>query len=605
MRRILAQHFLRRVGRKVRTSLFQRTIEKGILLRLDFKNEPIVVRQGRLLRRVGEILGSADRKRVWSIEKRIVEFPKQQKKIPDFQLLRILSVANRQLRKGMIIDCIEYLTHQYSMFLDARVAYAIWEVLQFLMSCGNQTFQAETLDNLLASLSDSVYSAKITLASLYEKRGMVDEALSLLGKSKAVLSTEQYSLMLQTMLKSPNMSGSALLREQITWATNFCLSDKDKALSVSLRQQPDATKLRIGYHCTFWDTDCIRYQLLSFIKYHNREKYDICCYSSKDVDDFTRAHFEKVKVTGLLDDYQFVNEVRSDEIDIFVECTGFSPGHRFSALAGRCAPIQISYLNHAGTSGTPNVDYVLADEISVRKGEDQYFTERVFRLPGSFFCFDFYDYHPDPGICPVKKNGFITFGCFGSQGKINETLITWWAEILKKVPNSKLYVRNRELSDHVNAEFLRNLLGKYGVRSDRVLLGGGVQRNKLIECYSDVDISLDTWPYCGGNTLAESMWQGVPVVTYRGQRFSSSYGASIVYASGCKELVAETQKEYIDLAVNLSKDKDRIVYYRENLRSLIKNHGFNDSRAFAKKIEQAFAVMMGAQMRVGEPERRM
>ncbi len=79
------------------------------------------------------------------------------------------------------------------------------------------------------------------------------------------------------------------------------------------------------------------------------------------------------------------------KIDILVELTGFSPGNRFRAMSERCAPVQVSFLNHTASSQVPNIDYIITDEICTPSNSDvqSYYSERLWRLPGCFFCFDY------------------------------------------------------------------------------------------------------------------------------------------------------------------------------------------------------------------------
>jgi predicted O-linked N-acetylglucosamine transferase (SPINDLY family) len=131
-----------------------------------------------------------------------------------------------------------------------------------------------------------------------------------------------------------------------------------------------------------------------------------------------------------------------------------------------------------------------------------------------------------------------------------------------------------------------------GIAPDRLILEGGVDRLTLLRSYGQVDISLDTWPYSGGNTIAESLWHGVPVVTYRGDRFASAYGASLVGAAGCADLVGTTPAEYVEVAARLAADSQRLVHLRHNLRAMSLDHGLGDSRRFARKLEDAFIHML-------------
>jgi predicted O-linked N-acetylglucosamine transferase (SPINDLY family) len=262
-------------------------------------------------------------------------------------------------------------------------------------------------------------------------------------------------------------------------------------------------------------------------------------------------------------------------------------------MALRCAPVQISYLNHVSTSAVPNVDYILADEVGIPPNEDRFFTERVWRLPGSFFCFN-YDMVELPPVAPPpsRVNGYVTFGCFGSGGKINDDLIAIWARLLAQLPGSRLYLRNHELTPGDNRQFMRDRFRRHGIEPGRLRLDGGTTRDGVMRSYQHVDISLDTWPYCGGNTIAESLHQGVPAVTWKGDRFASRYGASLLLAAGCGDLIGETAEEYVDIAVALARSPERLGRYRENLRSMVREFGLADAAAFVRKLEEAYLAMV-------------
>jgi predicted O-linked N-acetylglucosamine transferase (SPINDLY family) len=116
-------------------------------------------------------------------------------------------------------------------------------------------------------------------------------------------------------------------------------------------------------------------------------------------------------------------------------------------------------------------------------------------------------------------------------------------------------------------------------------------RHDVVRSYAEVDIALDTWPYCGGNTTAEALWQGVPVVTLEGDRFSAAYGASLLRAAGCPELIAKTPDEYIDLAVALAQAPARVVGYRSRLRSMVVAHGLGDAGLFTRRFEDTLITM--------------
>jgi protein O-GlcNAc transferase len=255
----------------------------------------------------------------------------------------------------------------------------------------------------------------------------------------------------------------------------------------------------------------------------------------------------------------------------------------------------VSYLNHGGTSGVPNVDYLLADHISAppEMDVDGCFTEQIYRLAGSFCCFD-YDRLSAPPVTapPSLARGSVTFGCFANGAKINEQLISCWAALLNRVPHSTLFIKNAQLDALDDQRFMFDRFRRFGVDADRLRIERGTDRQSLLKCYADVDIALDTWPYCGINTTGEAFWQGVPVVTLSTPRLSARFGASLVTAAGCSDLVATSPQEYVEIAAKLASDSERLRRLRANLRTMVKQHGLGDSGRLARALDDAFAVMM-------------
>jgi predicted O-linked N-acetylglucosamine transferase (SPINDLY family) len=329
---------------------------------------------------------------------------------------------------------------------------------------------------------------------------------------------------------------------------------------------------------------------------HDRSRFEVLGYASgPTMSPDIRSAFDEMQFTGSLSEGDFLDRVRQDEIDVLVELTGFSPGHRYVAMASRCAPVQVSHLNHHGTSCVPAVDYFLSDELSTPTGSDadRTFSERIYRLPVCLLCYDYESHeHPPVSDPPSLTTGTITFGCFSSGGKINTELMALWAELLHRVPNARLYLRSPQLSAADNRRYTIDTFARHGISSERLRIDRGTDRFSLLQCYADVDVSLDTWPYGGGNTVAESLWQGVPVVSLKGSRISSRYPSSLLTVAGCADHIANSTEEYLAIAANLAKDGTRLKELRHSLRRMCKEHGLGDSTRYARDLESAYEVML-------------
>jgi Glycosyl transferase family 41/Glycosyl transferase family 2 len=431
--------------------------------------------------------------------------------------------------------------------------------------------------------------------SLYDARGQIRLAMEMVARARPPNDLSLDSLACQRMLKLPFVTDEKLLAFQKIWVRRH-IGDQPIVSLPAPGLQGSGQKVRIGYHCSFMDSDTIRYMMSKVMAAHDRDRFEVFGYSPTSLSDDIRRSFDVVR-SSTVGENEFVDLVRRDQIDVFVELSGFSIGHRFVAMSRRCARVQVSFLNHTGSSHVPNVDYIFADEICVpsNSSTQSLYSEKIYRLPGCFFSFDYRNSDCPAILEPPSLNGApLTFGCFGSGPKLNLTLIELWARILQRVPDALLRLQNWELESEYNRRLVADRFQRFGIGRDRLVLKKGVARRTLLDAYNHVDVTLDTWPYCGGNTIAESLWMGVPVVTLKGNQFGSRYGASLATAAGCADLVGETPEQYIDLAARLANDLPRLRYLRQNLRRMSFECGLADSTLFARRLEAAYVDMLGA-----------
>jgi hypothetical protein len=440
--------------------------------------------------------------------------------------------------------------------------------------------------------------ARWELGLLLEARGLVDEALDVWRHEGVLADYGRHAHVLNASLKAPSSSHESLLDAHRDWTSRHPLRPV-----LPVWRRPPARRhrrIRVAYLCAFWQTPTAEAQILPVLRHHDRGLVEVVAYGDR-LDESLIGAVDVFHLLAGLSDAEFTLRVRADNIDVLVETSGFSPGHRFGALAQRCAPVQVSYLNYPGTTGIPNVDYVIGDEVAVPGGFTEVdgtspFTERIVRLPRCFFAFDYGTLSAPPvEPAPCERLGHVTYGCFATGSKISEPLVRRWAEILHRLPTARLLLQNNDLTAVDNRRNLAQRFGRIGVGPEQLILRPGASRQRLLEGYSQVDIALDTFPYNGGNTTAEALWQGVPVVGFRGDRFAAAYGASLIAAGGCPELVAATEDEYVDLAVTLGADYSRLRRYRSSLRDRCHAGGLADGAALARALEDAYVGMVEAQ----------
>jgi len=97
-------------------------------------------------------------------------------------------------------------------------------------------------------------------------------------------------------------------------------------------------------------------------------------------------------------------------------------------------------------------------------------------------------------------------------------------------------------------------------------------------------VALDTFPYNGGLTTCEALWMGVPVVTCPGETFASRHGLAHLSAAGVTETIAGDLEQYVQLAVGLAGDLDRLSAMRAGLRARVASSPLCDGKRFARHL---------------------
>ena len=76
----------------------------------------------------------------------------------------------------------------------------------------------------------------------------------------------------------------------------------------------------------------------------------------------------------------------------------------------------------------------------------------------------------------------------------------------------------------------------------------------------------------------------VPVITLPGDTFASRHSLSYLSVLGSPELIAKTEAEYIEIAIDLATDTDKLVNLRATLREKMSNSPICDYENFAKNF---------------------
>ena len=362
-------------------------------------------------------------------------------------------------------------------------------------------------------------------------------------------------------------------------------------------------RLRIGYVSADFRAHPVGYLALPLIEGHDRTRFEVSCYFSHRIEDDWTARFRKAADrwvnVALLDDAALAQRIATDDIDILADLAGHSEGNRLFAFARRPAPVQVSWMGYVTTTGLSAMDWRLTHADADPSGAESDYTERLWRLPSSLWCYRPLPGMPDVQPPPVLKKGHVTFGVLNRYAKNSQPALRAWAEILRRVPDSRLLINAPQGEPQRR---LAQFFGEQRIDLARVDCFTHSDHNRFWHLHHAVDIALDPFPFNGGMTTCETLWMGVPAVSCSGSdltlegfafpsRFASRMGRAMLQAIGRPEWVADTIPGYIDCAVQMASQPERLARWREAQRRQMAQSPLMDERAFVADVEAAYRTM--------------
>ena len=277
--------------------------------------------------------------------------------------------------------------------------------------------------------------------------------------------------------------------------------------------------------------------------------------------------------------------ISADGIDILIDLAGHTLNNRLPVLAWRPAPVQVSWLGYCATTGLTEVDAFIADPWIAPPQVDDHFIEPILRLPHTFLCFT-----PPPfdwlvAPLPALNGSGVRFGGLNDLAKMNDAVVAVWSRVLQAVPHSVLVLQSASFRDTAIQQAVLARYARHGVHAHQLLLKPAQPRAEYLTGYSQIDISLDPFPYPGGTTSLESLWMGVPVLTLPGAHALSRQGLSLLSNMGLTDWIATSEDDYVQRAKSHATDLVALSALRGSLRSRLLASPLCNAAQFAQDFE--------------------
>jgi protein O-GlcNAc transferase len=294
-----------------------------------------------------------------------------------------------------------------------------------------------------------------------------------------------------------------------------------------------------------------------------------------------------IEIDGLAD-AALAQVARQLGIDILVDLGGYGDAGRMAACANRLAPVQMKWVGmQTHSTGLAEMDWFLTDRWETPEGFEKLYSEKLLRLEDGYVCYSPPPHAPDVVPLPALANGFVTFGCFNNLAKITQAVITTWAEILRRLPDSRLILKTHQLSDPATADRFRAAFAACGIDAGRIEPRGSSGHRAFMKQFGDIDIALDPFPYSGGLTTCEALWMGVPTVTMQGEIFAARHSASHMSNAGLPDWVVGSLPDYVEMAVARASDLAALAGLRAGLREQVRRSPLCDAPRFGRSLGAA------------------
>jgi predicted O-linked N-acetylglucosamine transferase (SPINDLY family) len=338
-------------------------------------------------------------------------------------------------------------------------------------------------------------------------------------------------------------------------------------------------KIRIGYVSAHFRLQTVGKLLFGWIKNHNRETFEIhCYYTGRIVDQITRK-FQRASDAfyHIPDDIEALcQQIVDDKLHVLV-FTDIGMEQQTSQIAAlHLAPVQCITWGHPITSGLPTIDYYLTTELMEPENAQEHYTEKLIELPNIGVCYqkpNLPEQTKTRSDFQLRDEATLYLSC-QSLFKYLPQYDYIFAAIAQQVPQSQFAFLSH-YSNFITEKFrqrLKRTFANYNLNSEDYCVI--VPRQDWIG-YASLnlvsDIYLDTLSWSGGNTTLEAIACNLPIVTCPGEFMRGRHSYGILKMLGVTETIAQTEAEYIEIAVRLGRDS---VWRKSIVQQMIERHSY-------------------------------
>ncbi len=447
-------------------------------------------------------------------------------------------------------------------------------------------------------------SAFNNLAETYKDQGKLNEALASYRNAINAKpdSSSAYSNLLYFYAFTRYVTPEQEKLEAQAWEKSV-LSEEERAAARKRASAASGTfaarprkgrRIRLGIVSAELGSHAVAQFLLPLLAQLDRKRFHLTLFPTR-----RRSCGRAQEFQSLADNYVSLAElsdgvaadrIRFEQIDVLMDTTAHTFGSRLGIFARRAAPVQCTYIGYWSTTGLTEMDWFFADP-HFPDWMEAHFTEKIWRLPRLFHCYDGEHSLPESHWAPDPE-GAIWLGSFNRLSKIREQTLALWAKVLYELPQANLLFEDGAPYEEETHQRILSTLSDYGIPEYRVAFipfTPGHERHMAL--YDRLDIALDTIPFNSGTTAFDALWMGVPLIALDGNWLGARLTASVLKAFDRPEWVAQDEEEYVSIVASLARDVEGRIQQRKRQRARMMVSPLCDAKGMAWAMEDALEGM--------------
>src|SRR5712671_3877183 len=286
--------------------------------------------------------------------------------------------------------------------------------------------------------------------------------------------------------------------QQLQVARNY--SERFGAPSVlwTARPRPTRDRIRVGYVSGDLREHAFSRLTLPVFENHDRARFEVFAYdysppTQDDLRGRVESAFDCMVSLHRLADMAAAQRIAADSCDVVVDGTGWTQRTRSQILRFRPAPVQVQWLGYPGTLGAPWCDYIVADNVLIRPGEEQFYTEKIIRMPFTYQPNGARDAAGDRGT--RAEHGLpgeaLVFCSFNQAYKITPDVFDRWTQLLREIEPSVLWLLG---ASEEMKEALRREAESRGISGERLVFAPPAPNDRHLARLTHADLALDCFP---------------------------------------------------------------------------------------------------------------